>query len=63
MKEDAKHLGLRINKTLLEKFHYASDYEGRSANGQLIYLIRQFVADFERTHGPIEVVSDQEKKK
>lgn len=50
MKKDEKHLGLRINKVLLEKFHYASSYEGRSANGQLVYLIRQFVSEFEHKH-------------
>jgi len=60
MKKDEKHLGLRINKVLLEKFHFASSYEGRSANGQLVYLIRQFVADFENKHGPIDIVPDQE---
>ena len=62
MKKDEKHLGLRINKALLEKFHYASSYEGRSANGQLVYLIRQFVSEFEHKQGTIDVVSDEDEK-
>ena len=62
MKKDEKHLGLHINKVLLEKFHYASSYEGRSANGQLVYLIRQFVSEFEHKHGTIDVVSDEDEK-
>ena len=62
MKKDEKHLGLRINKVLLEKFHYASSYEGRSANGQLVYLVRQFVSEFEHKHGTSDVVSDEDEK-
>lgn len=39
--EKDKHLGLRIDSELHYKLHYISKYYGRSANGEVIYLIRQ----------------------
>ena len=39
-KEKGKHLGLRIDSELHYKLHFISRYEGRSANGEVIYLIR-----------------------
>ena len=53
MKKD-KHLGIRIDDDLHYKLHYSAKYEGRSANGQILYLIRQCIADFEEKHGKIE---------
>ncbi len=49
-----KHLGLRIDNETLDKFHYLSDYEGRSNNGQIIYLIRKAIIEFEKEHGEID---------
>jgi len=49
-----KHLGIRIDKELHHKLHYISRYEGRSANAQILYLIRRNIADFEKVHGEIE---------
>ena len=53
-KEKDKHLGLRIDSELHYKLHYISQYEGRSANGEVIYLIRKAIEDFEKEHGKIE---------
>lgn len=50
-----KHLGLRIDSELHYKLHYISRYEGRSANGQVIYLIRRAIDEFEREHGEIKI--------
>ncbi len=56
-----KHLGLEIDPQLHQKLHYIAKYEGRSANGQVLYLIRQCIRDFESKEGPIpEVQNDQE---
>ena len=52
--EKDKHLGIRINSELHHKLHYISRYEGRSANAQILYLIRQNIAEFEKAHGEIE---------
>ena len=53
--EKGKHLGLRIDDELHYKLHYISRYEGRSANGEVIYLIRQAIENFETEHGKIEL--------
>ena len=58
-----KHLGIRIDSELHAKLHYVSRYEGRSANGQILYLIRQCVRQFEKEHGAIPTESaDKEGK-
>lgn len=49
-----RHFGLRIDDELLKKFRYVCEYEGRSANGQILFMIRQLVAEFEKEHGAIE---------
>lgn len=36
------------------KLHYISKYYGRSANGEVIYLIRKAIESFESEHGRIE---------
>lgn len=40
-KETGKRLGLRLDSALHDKLHYISQYDGRSANGAVIYLIWQ----------------------
>ncbi len=54
-KEKDKHLGLRIDSELHYKLHYISQYEGRSANEEVIYLIRKAIEEFEKQHGRIEI--------
>ena len=44
----------RIDSELHYKLHYISQYEGRSANGDVIYLIRKAIEEFEKEHGTIE---------
>ncbi len=48
-----KHLGLEIDPELHRKLRYIAKYEGRSINGQLLYLVRQCVKEFEAAEGPI----------
>ena len=50
-----KHLGIEIDPELHFKLHYISKYEGRSANGQILYLIRQCIKEFEETEGEIQL--------
>ena len=56
-----KHLGIEIDPELHYKLHYISKYEGRSANGQILYLIRKCVREFEERDGEIEVPASEEK--
>lgn len=53
-KESEKHLGLRINTQMHSKLKYISDYEGRSVNRQVLYLIRNYISEFEKEHGEIK---------
>lgn len=50
-----KHLGIEIDPELHYKLHYIAKYEGRSANGQILYLLRKCIKEFEQADGPIEV--------
>lgn len=54
-----KHLGIEIDPELHYKLHYISKYEGRSANGQILYLIRKCIKEFEAQEGKIEVDLDK----
>ena len=57
-----KHLGLEIDPELHYKLHYISKYEGRSANGQVLYLIRNCIKDFERRECVIEIPEAENQK-
>jgi hypothetical protein len=46
--EKDKHLGLRIDSETHEKLKILSEYEGRSINGEVLYLIRQAIAKYEQ---------------
>ena len=49
-----------VDKELHHKLHYISKYYGRSANGEILFLIRQAIKDFEKTEG--EIILPQEIK-
>lgn len=48
-----KSLSIRIDEELLNKLHQVADYEGRSANSQILVLIRKCVEDFEKEQGKV----------
>ncbi len=50
-----KHLGIEIDPELHYKLHFISKYEGRSANGEILYLIRQAIQSYEKEHGEIRL--------
>lgn len=49
-----KRLGVEIDPELRCKPHYIADCEGRSANGQLLYLIRNRIREFEAENSEIK---------
>lgn len=49
-----KHLGIEVEPELHSKLKYIAKYEDRSINGQVLYLIRQCIRDFEAKNGIIE---------
>ncbi len=44
-----KHLGLRIDSDTHKKLKDMADYNGRSINDEVLYLIRQAIREYERT--------------
>ena len=54
MSEQEKHIGLRIDTELHRKFKYISEFNGRSMNGELLYLIKEKIKEYEKQYGKIE---------
>ena len=54
-----KSYSIRIEQDLLHKLHYMAAYDGRSANSQVLYHIKQAVATFENKNGPIEITENK----
>lgn len=57
-----KSLSIRIDEEMLDKLHVISDYEGRSANSQIIVLIRDLIENYEQKHGEIKTGKRNSKK-
>lgn len=51
--EKDKHLGLRIDSDTHKKLKSLSEYEGRSINGEVLYLIRQAIIQHEQKYGSL----------
>lgn len=51
--EKDKHLGLRIDSETHDKLKKLSEYDGRSINGEVLYLIRQAIKDYEKKNGKL----------
>ncbi|MDE7229082.1 MAG: hypothetical protein K2N56_01255 [Oscillospiraceae bacterium] len=49
-----KSLSIRIDEEMLNKLHVVADYEARSANGQILVLIRECIEKYEEKHGEID---------
>ena len=50
-----KSVSIRIEEEMLNKLHVVADYEGRSANSQILVLIRDCIKDYESKNGKIEL--------
>ena len=48
-----KHLGIEVDPELHYKIRYIAKYEGRSINGQVLFLLRQYIKEFEQREGQI----------
>ena len=44
---------LRIDTELLKKFRFVAKYNGRSANQEIVTLIRKHIREFEKKNGKI----------
>lgn len=50
-----KSLSIRIDELMLNKLHVVADYEGRSANSEILILIRDAIEKYEEKHGEIKI--------
>lgn len=50
-----KNLTVRIDSEMLNKLHVVADYEGRSANSQILILIRDCIKEYEKENGEIKL--------
>lgn len=48
-----KSISIRIDEEMLDKLHVVADYERRSANSQILVLIRDCIERYEQAHGKI----------
>jgi len=46
--EKNKHLGLRIDSETHQKLKELAEYDGRSINGEVLYLIRKAISVYEQ---------------
>ena len=51
--EKDKHLGLRIDSETHRKLKSLAEFEGRSINGEVLYLIRQAITIHEKQYGEL----------
>lgn len=59
--QKTKHISIRIDVDVLEKFHYVAKYEDRSASGQIMFLINNCIREFEKKHGEIPLMENEKK--
>lgn len=52
--EKEKHLGLRIDAETHQKLKSLAEFDGRSINGEVLYLIRQAIIQHEQQCGPLK---------
>ena len=45
-----KSMSIRIDDKMLNKLHAVADYEGRSANSEILILIHDCIGQFEEKH-------------
>ncbi len=63
--KQVKYIGVRVMPEIHAKMAYVAEYEGRTLNGQLHYLMLDCIHKFEKEHGPItgEDIAEQGKYK
>lgn len=58
--QERKHLSIRMDQRLHDKFQYVAAYEGRSMSRQVLHLMLSCVREFEREHGEIPAGQGEE---
>ncbi|MBQ8683357.1 MAG: hypothetical protein IJ518_02425 [Clostridia bacterium] len=58
--KENKHFGIEVSPEIHGKLQYIAKYEGRSMNGQILYLVNRCIREFEEINGGI-VLEQSEK--
>ena len=48
---------VRVDDEVLKKFRYVAEYNARSANREVEFLMRKRITEFEKAHGKITLES------
>ena len=51
--EKNKHIGLRIDSETHKKLKSLAEFDGRSMNGEILYLISQAISQHEQKQGEL----------
>lgn len=54
-----KNIGLRVTPEIHAKLRSIAEYEGRTINGQVLWLINRCIRDFEKENGELDIVDNQ----
>ena len=60
MKKEETKFTVRMQPEIARKLVYIADYYGRSQNGQISWLAKQCIIDFEKEHGRITLNMEKE---
>lgn len=55
-----KNIGVRVSPETHAKLRSIAEYEGRTINGQVLWLINRCIREFEKEVGPIEIKDVQD---
>lgn len=51
-----RHIGLRVDQDFYDKLHTIAEYEGRSINGEIRFVVQRYITAFEKKYGPIDLL-------
>lgn len=51
---------LRIDKTIMQKMKVIAAFNGRSLNKEIEFQLKNFVTEYERSHGSILISAEEE---
>lgn len=51
---------LRTEQETIDKLKYIADFENRSDNKQLEYILKEYIKNFENEHGTIETKATED---
>ena len=56
---EIKNIGVRISPETHAKLRSIAKYEGRTINGQVLWLINRCIRDFEKENGPADLLKEE----